>query len=185
MHQWKTVRKKTILDFNKFLRVEQHVIELPDGSIIDDWPWVISPDFALVLAVTDRNTLLLFRQVKYAVNGVSFAPVGGYLEPGEDSLIAAERELREEMGCEAGEWISLGSFPSNGNHGGGNGHLFLALNAHKICEPIIDDLEEMEVVELSIEELEQKLLEGEVKVLGWIAHLALGMLYLKKTQRLL
>jgi ADP-ribose pyrophosphatase len=182
MQQWKTLRKKTILDFNKFLKIEEHVIELPDGSIIDNWPWVVSPDFALVLAVTDRNTLLLFRQVKYAVNGVSFAPVGGHIEPGEDPLAAAKRELREEMGCEADEWVSLGSFPSNGNHGGGNGHLFLALKAHKACEPIIDDLEEMEPVELSIEETEQKLLQGEVKVLGWQAMNALGVLYLKKRQ---
>ncbi len=182
MRQWKTSQKKTILDVNKFLKVEQHTIELPNGQIIDDWPWVISPDFALVLAVTERNTLLLFRQVKYAVHGVSFAPVGGYVERGEDSFVAAKRELREEMGCEAPEWIFLGSFPSNGNHGGGNGHLFLALKAHKVCDPIIDDLEEMEPVELTIEETEQKLLEGEIKVLGWQAMLAMGLLYLKKRQ---
>jgi ADP-ribose pyrophosphatase len=182
MRQWKTLRKKTILDFNKFLKIEQHTIELPDGSIMDDWPWIISPDFALVLAVTDRKTLLLFRQVKYAVRGISFAPVGGHLEPGEDPLVAAKRELREEMGCEAAEWIALGCFPSNGNHGGGNGHLFLALKAHKVCDPIIDDLEEMEPVELTIDEAEQKLLQGEIKVLGWQAMIALGVLFLKNRQ---
>jgi len=49
MRQWKTIKKSTILDFNKFLRVEQHTIELPDGKIIDDWPWIVSPDYVLVL----------------------------------------------------------------------------------------------------------------------------------------
>jgi ADP-ribose pyrophosphatase len=180
MRPWKTLKKTTILEFNKFLRVEQHAIELPDGKIIEDWPWIISPDYVLVLPVTVRNTILLFHQTKYAVDGTSFAPIGGYLERGENALAAARRELREEMGCEALEWISLGSFPVNGNHGGGNGHLFIALETHKVGEPIIDDLEEMETVELTVEEVEQKLFLGEVKVQGWVAVVALGLLYLKR-----
>jgi ADP-ribose pyrophosphatase len=180
MRQWKTLKKSTILDFNKFLRVERHTIELPDGRIISDWPWIDSPDFILVLPVTDKKNLLLFRQVKYAVNGTSLAPVGGYIEPGEDAFAAAKRELKEEMGCEATEWIQLGSYPVNGNHGGGKGHLFLALNSFRTCNPVVDDLEEMVPVELTMEEAEQKLLQGEVKVQGWISVIAMGLLYLKK-----
>lgn len=179
MRQWKTLKRKTILDHGKFLKVEQHTIELPGGRIIDDWPWIVSPDFVLVLPVTDRNTLLLFHQVKYAVEGTSLAPVGGYIEPGEDPIAAEKRELREEMGSEAKKWISLGSYPVNGNHGGGKGHLFLALGARTVGDPIIDDLEEMEKVELPIEEVEKKLLQGDVKVLGWSALVAIGLLYLK------
>jgi ADP-ribose pyrophosphatase len=179
MRQWKTLKKETILDHSKFLKVEKHTIELPDGKIIRDWPWVVSPDYVLVLPLTDRKTLLLFRQTKYAVEETSLAPVGGYLEPGEDALVAAKRELREEMGCEASEWIPLGSYPNNGNHGGGHGHLFLAIHAQKLGEPIIDDLEEMEFVELTIEELEEKLLQGEVKVMGWVAMIAMGIIYLR------
>lgn len=182
MRQWKTLKKKTILDFNKFLRIEQHTVELPDGKIIHDWPWIISPDYVLVLPVTDRNTLLLFQQVKYAVEGTSLAPVGGYLEPGEDALTSAQRELREEMGCEARTWIPLGSYPVNGNHGGGKGHLFLAVDANKVCEPIKDDLEEMELAEFTLDEVEQKLFQGEVKVQGWVTIVALGLLYLKGKQ---
>jgi ADP-ribose pyrophosphatase len=180
MRQWKTLKKTTILEFNKFLRVEQHIIELPDGKIINDWPWIIAPDFALVLPVTKQNTVLLFHQTKYAVDGTSFAPIGGYLEPGEDALGAAKRELREEMGSEAMEWIPLGSFAVNGNNGGGKGHLFLALDVSTVCKPIVDDLEDMEIVEFNIDEVEQKLFQGEVKVQGWVAMVAMGLLYLKK-----
>ncbi len=180
MRQWKTLKKETILDHSKFLKVEQHTIELPNGKVVDRWPWIISPDYALILPVTERKTILLFHQVKYAVNGTTLAPVGGYIEPGEDPLTAAKRELREEMGYEAEQWISLGSYPNNGNHGNGSGHLFIAMNAYKTCEQVIDDLEEMEKIELSIEEVETKLLQGEVKVMGWVAMIAMGILYLKQ-----
>jgi ADP-ribose pyrophosphatase len=179
MRSWKTLKKQTVLDFNKFLKVEKHTIELPDGSIIDDWPWVVSPDYALVLPVTKKNTLLLFEQVKYAVEGISLAPVGGHIEPGENPLEAAKRELLEEMGYEAEKWVSFGGFANNGNHGNGKGHLFLALNARKVKDPIIDDLEEMRPVKLSLDEVESKLLQGEIKVQGWIAMIALGILYIR------
>jgi ADP-ribose pyrophosphatase len=179
MRPWKTLKKETILDHSKFLKVEQHTIQLPDGKVIENWPWIISPEYALVLPVTKHGTVFLFHQTKYAVEGTSFAPVGGHLEQGEHPLAAAKRELREEMGCEAEEWIPLGSVPNNGNYGSGKGHLFLALGAHSVGEPIIDDLEEMELVELTIDELEKKLLQGEVKVMGWVAMIAMGLLYLK------
>jgi ADP-ribose pyrophosphatase len=180
MRPWVTLNKTTVLDHSKFLKVEKHTIRLPDGKTIEDWPWVVSPDYVLVLPVTDQNKILLFRQTKYAVEGISLAPVGGYLETGEEPVTAAKRELREEMGCNAAEWISLGSYPNNGNHGGGHGHLFIALGAQKVGDPIVDDLEEMELHEFSIDEVENSLLQHEVKVMGWTAMVAMGIIYLKK-----
>ncbi|MBN1398084.1 MAG: NUDIX hydrolase [Bacteroidetes bacterium] len=181
MQQWKTLKKELILNLGRFLKVEKHTIQLPDGKILYDWPWVVSPDYVLVLPVTENKKLLLFHQTKYAVEGTSLAPVGGYLEPGEDALAAAKRELKEETGCEAAEWIRLGNCPNNGNHGGGSGNLFIALHARKVSEPIIDDLEEMELVELTLEEAEKKLMQGEVKVMGWMTMIAMGLLYLKNS----
>lgn len=180
MKQWKTLKRELVFDHGKYLKVERHQIELPDGTIINDWPWVVSPDYVLVLPVTEHGTVYVFHQTKYAVQGTSLAPVGGHIDPGEDPLTAAQRELKEEMGCEAKEWIALGGFRGNGNHGGGIGHLFLALGARIVAEPNRDDLEEMVLVALTLDQLEEKLLAGEVKVQGWIAMLALGLLYLKK-----
>ncbi|MCX7985148.1 MAG: NUDIX hydrolase [Bacteroidetes bacterium] len=185
MQQWKTLKREVVFDHGKYLKIERHQIELPNGTIITDWPWIVSPDYALVMPVTDRGTIYLFRQTKYAVEGTSFAPVGGHIDSGEDPLTAAKRELREEMGCEAREWIYLGSFKGNGNHGGGTGHLFVAFDAHIVAEPQRDDLEEMELVELTIGQVKEKLLAGEVKVLGWIAMLALAILYIQEQQRYL
>lgn len=180
MKEWQTLRRELILDHSKFLKVENHDIQLPDGRILHNWPWIISPNYVLVLPVTEQRTALVFHQTKYAVAGTSLAPVGGHIEDGEEPLTAAQRELKEEMGCEASEWIYFGGFRGNGNHGGGVGHLFLALNARRLFLPQRDDLEEMELLELPLDELENRLLAGEVKVQGWIAMLAIGLLYLKK-----
>lgn len=86
MKRWKTLNRELILDYSKFLQVEVHTVELPDGQIIDDWPWVVTPDFVNVIVETVDGRFLYFRQVKYSVEGPTLAPVGGYLEPGEDPL---------------------------------------------------------------------------------------------------
>ncbi|MCB0235591.1 MAG: NUDIX domain-containing protein, partial [Anaerolineae bacterium] len=95
MQPWKTLARRTILNHSKYLSVEEHEVLLPDGRIIPDWPWIVTPDYANVVAVTEAGQFLVFRQNKYAVDGTSLAPVGGYLEPGEDPFAAAQRELLE------------------------------------------------------------------------------------------
>jgi len=92
-------------------------------------PWIIIPSAAIVLAVTEDNQFLYFRQTKYAVEGTTLAPVGGMLEPNEKPLDAAKRELLEETGYESTHWVSLGSYALDPNRGIATMHLFLALEA--------------------------------------------------------
>ena len=66
---WKTLSRSTVLDYDKWLTVESHTIELPNGEILEDWAWVITPDFVNVVAVTEDNRFILFRQTKYCVIG--------------------------------------------------------------------------------------------------------------------
>jgi len=178
MESWKTLSRQTILDRGKFLVVENHVIKLPDGNIVSEWPWIITPDFINVVVVTERGEFLCFRQTKYAVEGTSLAVVGGYLDPGEAPLAAAQRELIEETGYEATDWIDLGHYPVDGNRGSGTAHLFLARGAHRITEPDADDLEEQEMLHLSRAEIETALAAGEFKVLPWAAAVALALYHI-------
>ena len=175
MQNWKTLARETLLDQGKFLRVEKHTVDLPDGRVIDDWPWIITPDFVNVLAVTAEGSYLVFRQTKYSLDGVSLATVGGYLEPGEDPLAAAQRELLEETGHVAEQWQALGGFAVDGNRGAGKAYFFLATGARRVAARNADDLEEQELLQLSRTELEEALLAGEFKLLPWAAITALAL----------
>ena len=183
MKPWKTLSRQTVLDRGKFLAVEQHVIELPDGRVIDDWSWVITPDFVLVVAITPDQKFLCFRQTKYAVEGLTLAPVGGMIEAGEDPLVAARRELLEETGYQAEDWVFLGKFARMANRGGGTGYLYLALGAQFVCEPHSDDLEQQELLFLEMEEVEQAIAEGGFKVMSWTACVALALLHIKAQEK--
>jgi ADP-ribose pyrophosphatase len=161
------------------LTVESHTVKLPDGRVIPDWAWLIIPSAAIVLAVTEDNKFLCFRQTKYAIEGTSLAPVAGMLEPGEMPIDAAQRELREEVGYQASEWVHLGSPVLEPNRGIATTHMFLALNAKWVAEPISDDLEDQELLLLSRDEIEMALQAGEFKALAWSAVVAIALIYLR------
>jgi ADP-ribose pyrophosphatase len=178
---WHTRATRTVFENPPYVRVEQHTIELPDGQLIEDWSWIDMPDYVNVLVLTPQKQVALFRQTKYGIEGDSLAPVGGYIDEGETPLEAAQRELREEMGMVASGWQSLGGYRADANRGCGNGHLFLATGAEQVTAPDSDDLEEQHLVFLTLDELEQALLNGECTVLGWAANIALALLHLRRT----
>ncbi len=95
MKLWKTLSKKTVFERPPWIRLEEHQIELPNGSVLDQWVWIDTPDFVIVVAVDEQDRFLVFEQTKYASPVITLAPVGGYIQPG-GALSAAKRELLEK-----------------------------------------------------------------------------------------
>ena len=180
MDTWITRSKKILLTFGKFLRVEEHEVELPDGRVIADWPWLIGPDFVNVLAMTEAGRFLVFRQGKYGLKGESLAPVGGYIEPGEDPLVAARRELLEETGYEAAEWLDLGQYLVDPNRGVGTGYLYLARGARQVTEASGGDLEEQQLLTMSLDEIMEAARTGQFRCMAWVANVTAALLHLAR-----
>ena len=57
LRPWKTLSRQLILDHNRFLSVESHRVELPNGEVIPDWPWVIIPSAVIILGGPEKASL--------------------------------------------------------------------------------------------------------------------------------
>lgn len=58
--------------------------------------------------VTEQGEVYLVGQPRYAIGKFTWEVIGGGVDPGEDAIVAAKRELREESGLSASQWTSLG-----------------------------------------------------------------------------
>ena len=175
MKPWKTLDRRTVFEHKPWLTVERHTVELPDGRVIPDWQWVITPDYVNVVAIAEDGAFLCFRQVKYAIEGPTLALIGGFLESGEEPLAAAKRELLEETGCEAPDWLELGHFQVDPSRGVAIAHFYLARRVRQVAAPTGGDLEEQHLLRLSREQMEKALNTGEFKVLAWSHATALAL----------
>ena len=103
---------------------------------------------------------MLVRQYRFGIEDYTLEVPGGLLEPDEDRLIAVQRELLEETGYTANEFTFLGSVYSNPVFIDCEIHHFIAFGASLQSEQNLDFDEEIEIVELSVEDVYKQLDEG-------------------------
>ncbi|SAK73593.1 MutT/NUDIX NTP pyrophosphatase [Caballeronia arationis] len=101
----KTVESVTLHE-GKFLTVKCDTVELPDGKHATR-EFVEHPGAVMILPLFDDGRVLLERQFRYPIGKVLVEFPAGKIDPNEDELTCAKRELQEETGYEAREWFFL------------------------------------------------------------------------------
>ena len=89
--------------------VRRERVRLPSG-LVQDLSLVVHGGAVAIAAETDAGELLLVRQYRHAAGAWLLEVPAGRLEPGEDPLAAARRELEEETGYRAEHWEVLSRF---------------------------------------------------------------------------
>jgi ADP-ribose pyrophosphatase len=70
--------------------------------------FILHPGAVLVVPLLENGHLLLERQFRYPLNQVFIELPAGKIDPNEDILVTGQRELLEETGYTAEEWVYLG-----------------------------------------------------------------------------
>lgn len=118
---------------------------LPDGSL-HTREVILHPGAVTILPLIAPDRVLLIRNYRYAVDETLLELPAGTLEPGEDPLETARRELEEETGYQAGSLAAVHSFWMSPGILRERMHLFVAdgltlgkvsLDAGEQIEPLI------------------------------------------------
>ena len=168
MKPWTTLDRRVEFSGGPIREIVRETVQLPDGRIIPDFYTARMGDYALVYAVTTEGKVLVLRQYKHGLGRVCLTFPGGYVAPGEDPAVAAERELLEETGYRGGKLTSLGSFVTNANQGCNTAHLFRVDGCQRECDPDSGDLEEMELTLFEPAELLSPSRFAEMGVLSYV-----------------
>ena len=102
----KRVESAEILKGN-FLNAFRDTVELPNGALTTR-EYVVHPGAVMIIPLLDNGDLVLERQYRYPMNSVMIEFPAGKIEPGEDRLDCAKRELLEETGYTAKHWAKAG-----------------------------------------------------------------------------
>jgi ADP-ribose pyrophosphatase len=173
---WKVIERCEVFSIPGRLVVAVETVELPDGRHVDDYLQLKLADFVLIFAETESGDILCLRQYRHGARRTSLELVGGYIDPGENPITTARRELLEETGYASEEWTPLGKFVVTAVQGLGTGYVFRARVATKIQEPCSGDLEEAAIELLGREQLKAAVRAGEVIASPHLAAVALAML---------
>ncbi len=133
----KIISSKEILK-NKLFTVVEEVAHDPSGFEIHR-SIIRHPGSAVMMAVDDKDRILLVQQFRLPAEADLWELPAGRLDPGENALEAAKRELHEETGYAAATWTELISYWASPGYVAEKMNLFLAEGLTAGKQNLMDD----------------------------------------------
>lgn len=153
------ISSEVILD-GGWIKVKRDKVKLPSGNI-GQREFIIHTGAVIIVPMFDDGNILFERQFRYPLNQIFIELPAGKIDPGEDLMLTAQRELLEETGYQAAEWVYLGLQHPCIGYATEVIHILLArgLNAGK---PSRDEDEALQLFAMSIDESLTKIHSGEI-----------------------
>lgn len=157
---WKQISSKTIHE-NPWWKYQLDEFELPNG-VKGEYHYMETPGSVAIVAVDHQGCISMIRQYRYLIKEISIEfPMGG-IKQRQTALEAAQSELGEETHWQAAQWKSIGFFYPNDALNKERCEVFVAweLSPSFLCA---DKTEDIESFGWTLEELETKIHQGEIK----------------------
>jgi ADP-ribose pyrophosphatase len=142
------------------LWIEKRAIRFPNN--IEKERVIVHPSNAVAILPLNDDRCKLLKQYRYAIDQYIYEAPAGTMEPGEDPLKTAHRELIEETGFSAGTIIQKGFIYTTPGYTDEKIFLFEARDLSPSLEYEKDDDEIIEVVDIPTKDLAIMIHEGTI-----------------------
>lgn len=177
VNPWKKVSTKIVYE-NPWFRVREDQVEKP-GNRIGVYGVVETPPSVFIVALNEREEVYLIGLFRYPTGKYGLEIPAGNSE-NEEPLLAAKKELLEETGLEANEWVELGKFHPWNGISAELSYVFLARNLKETGKDLDPNEGILEVRKIAFAEVFNMIKSGEINDGQSISALTLAKIYLKK-----
>ena len=161
----------------RIIRVREDTVLLPNGK--EGRREVVEHSGGVGILALDGDDVLLVRQYRYAFSRVLTEIPAGKREPGEAPSVTARRELKEEIGAEAGRWTELGTLIASPGCYGETLYLYLAQElTFGATHP--DEDEFLDVLRMPFDQAVEQCMRGELTDAKTVAALLKAKILLKR-----
>lgn len=155
----KTLSSRQIFK-GRFLKVEQDEVQAPDGKTYVR-EYIKHPGAAMMIPLLPNGNVVMIHQYRHALKQVFLEFPAGKRDHGEDTLLTAKRELKEETGYEARDWQLLTTIHPVIGYSDEHIDLYLAKTL-TLTDRKLDSGEFLEVIEMKPEILMKAIRNGAV-----------------------
>ena len=160
--KWKTLSSEYLFN-DRWFKVRRDKCETPGGKIVDPYYVYEFSTWVGALPVTEDGKIIMVRQYRHALGETCMEIPGGCVDDTDTNVeYAIARELLEETGYSFTSFDYLGKISPNPSTNSNLLHMFLAKGGKKVGEQNLDENEEIEVVEMTLDELKQLLRENKI-----------------------
>ena len=142
------------------LTVKRDQVRLPTGNL-SQREYVLHPGAVVIVPMLANGNVVLEKQFRYPLHQVFIELPAGKIDAGEEVLVTGQRELLEETGYSANDWVKLGLLHPCIGYSNEAIHMYLArdLNAG---EHQRDDDESLDVFEASFADCLAMIKNGQI-----------------------
>jgi len=171
------VNNRTTIHQGKVFELIRENVTLENGTTTDV-EFIEHPGATAVIPFLDDKRIVLLKQYRHALKKYIWEVPAGTLDPREEIISCAKRELIEETGYSAGQWHRLGEITPVPGYSNERIHIFLATG----LQPADQNLDEDEVIQVqAVDFLKaiEMIGDGEIQDAKSIAGLFLAFQWLK------
>ncbi len=161
LQKWKLLKEEDVSP-SKWFPLFKHTAELPNGKIVDDYYVAKLGDLSTIIAITESQKILFVKQYKHGVLDLMIELPAGRIRPGLTPLEAAKKEFKEETGFLADKFIEIGYVIPIPSKDPSKVFGFIATGLKDKSETEFDENEDIEILQLSVNEIDEMIKNGEI-----------------------